>query len=135
MAIELLIGGNVIGVGVDIIDVDRIRKSHERHAGRFLDRIYTKEEQAYCMDMKNPYPRLAARFAAKEAISKAFTTGIGEHLGWLSMSITKGKRDEPMVLLDKQGKALLAEVGGSAVLISLSHTDTIAQAFAVIVRL
>ena len=133
MAIELPVGGNVIGVGADIVDVERIRKSHERHAERFLDRIYTKEEQAYCMDMKNPFPHLAARFAAKEAISKAFSTGIGEHLGWKSMSIAKGERNEPIVILDEKGKALLKEVGGTSVLISLAHTDTLGHAVAVVV--
>ena len=99
----------MIGVGTDIIDVDRIRKSHERHTERFLNRIYTKDEQAYCFGMRNPHPHLAARFAAKEAISKAFSTGIGEHLGWKSMSIAKGERNEPIVVLDEKGKALLKE--------------------------
>ena len=134
MAIELAAGGNVIGVGTDIIDVDRIRKSHERHTERFLNRIYTKDEQAYCFGMRNPHPHLAARFAAKEAISKAFSTGIGEHLGWKSMSIAKGERNEPIVVLDEKGKALLKEVGGTGVLISLAHTNTLAHAVAVVVR-
>ncbi len=77
MNINLPKGGTVIGVGVDIIEVARVKGVHERHGDRFLNRILTKEERDYCFGMKNPYPHIAARFAEKEAVSKAFSTGIG----------------------------------------------------------
>jgi holo-[acyl-carrier protein] synthase len=77
---------------------------------------------------------LAARFAAKEAVSKAFTTGIGAELGWRSVSIYHGSRHEPLVRLDEKGQALLARVGATHVLVSLSHTVTVAMAVAALVR-
>ena len=77
---------------------------------------------------------MAARFAAKEAVSKAFTTGIGAELGWKSVSIYHGSRNEPLVRLDEQGRALLAQVGATHVHVSLSHTDTLAMAVAALVR-
>lgn len=133
MNITLPAGGKVIGLGVDIIDVQRIQSSHKRHQERFLERIYTQAEQAYCMDIKNPYPHLAVRFAAKEAVAKAFTTGIGEFLAWKSIEVAKGDRSQPIIRLNEQGQALLKEVGGSNVLISLSHTATLGHATAIIV--
>src|SRR5690606_20134432 len=106
MNIQLPPGGVVIGVGTDIIEVERIKSACERHGDRFLKRVYTEGERAYCMQMKNPYPHLAARFAAKEAVSKAFTTGIGEELAWTSIEVIKGTREEPLVRLDEKGLLL-----------------------------
>ncbi len=134
MNLDAFIGRIVLGVGTDIVDVERIRQAHEKHGERFLGRIYTEEEKAYCFQMKNPYPHLAARFAAKEAVSKAFTTGIGESLHWKSVSIYHGSRNEPLVRLDDVGKALLAQVGGSDILVSLSHTATIGHAVALLAK-
>tara|TARA_B110000305_G_C19367164_1_gene602518 strand:- start:327 stop:731 length:405 start_codon:yes stop_codon:yes gene_type:complete len=133
MDISLPKGGVVIGLGSDIVDVDRIEDIIKRQDQRFLDRVFTKEEQAYCFKMKNPHPNFAARFAAKEAVSKAFTTGIGEHLDWTSISVTKGERGQPLIKLDEKGKRLLDSVGGSNILISLSHTKLLAEAVAIIV--
>jgi len=134
MDIKLPEGGLVIGVGTDIIEIDRIRRVYEKHPERFLTRVFTEQEREYCVSKKNPLPHLAARFAAKEAISKTFTTGIGKELGWKSMEVVKGSREEPIVALDEQGMALLKAVGGSDVLLSLSHTDNYAQAVAVLVK-
>ena len=72
----------IIGIGIDIIEVSRIAASYERFGERFLNRILLPNEIAYCLSHKVPGPFLAARFAAKEAISKAFGTGIGAQLGW-----------------------------------------------------
>jgi len=127
-------GGNVIGVGIDLAEVDRIQASCERYKQRFFDRIYTADEQAFCLDKKNPYPHFAARFAAKEAVSKAFSTGIGAELNWTSIEVIKGERNEPYIKLDKKGQALLKAVGGTDVLVSLSHSKKLAQAVAVVVR-
>ncbi|WP_309400348.1 holo-ACP synthase [Cerasicoccus maritimus] len=128
------IQGAVIGIGCDLVDIERVREMHERHGERCLTRIYTEAEQAYCLQMRNPYPSLAARFAAKEAVSKAFGTGIGKEFGLLSLSVGKGQNGEPVAVLDDQGQALLEKVGGTEVLLSLSHTSTQAMAFAVVVR-
>ncbi len=134
MNLSLPPGGVLVGLGCDLIDVQRIRDVLDRHGDRFLDRVFTAEERAYCMGMKHPHKHLAARWAAKEAISKTFTTGIGAELGWKSMSVYHGERSEPLVRLDEKGTALLAHVGATHVLISLSHTETAAMAVAALVR-
>lgn len=127
-------GGLLIGLGADLVDVDRIRGVVERQGERFLQRVYTEEERLYCFGMKHPYPHLAARFAAKEAVSKAFTTGIGAELGWKSISVYHGERHEPRVRLDEKGQQLLKEIGASHVLLTLSHTQTAAMAVAALVK-
>ncbi|MFA6962638.1 MAG: holo-ACP synthase [Opitutaceae bacterium] len=127
-------GGLLLGLGSDLIDVDRVRGVLERQGDRFLDRVFTAEERAYCFGMKHPHKHLAARFAAKEAVSKAFTTGIGAELGWKSISVYHGSRHEPLVRLDEKGEALLKQVGGTHVLLTLSHTDTAAMAVAAVVK-
>jgi holo-[acyl-carrier protein] synthase len=124
--------GNVIGIGNDVAEVGRIREAHERHGSGFLTRIFTKDEQAYCLDKKNPYPHFAARFAAKEAVSKAFGTGIGAALDWTSIEVVKGPLEEPLIQLDEKGAQLLRQRGGQKVLITLTHTRELAFAVAMI---
>jgi holo-[acyl-carrier protein] synthase len=134
MTFSLPPGGILLGLGCDVIEVARVRGVVERQGERFLQRIFTDEERAYCFGMARPYPHLAARFAAKEAVSKCFTTGIGAQLGWKSASIHHGGRQEPLVRLDDKGEALLRQLGATRVIVSLSHTDTLAMAVAALVR-
>ncbi len=129
-----LAGGVLLGIGIDLVEVDRIRGIHQRQGDRFLQRVYSEEECAYCLRCKNPYPGLAARFAAKEAVAKAFRTGIGESLGWTSVCVVKGELGEPLIQLDDLGAALLRQFGGDEVMVSLTHTQDHAQAIAAIVR-
>jgi holo-[acyl-carrier protein] synthase len=134
MNLSLPPGGILLGLGCDVIEVERIRGALERHGERFLQRVFTEEERTYSFSHKFPQRHLAARFAAKEAVSKAFTTGIGRELGWRSVSIHHGTRREPLVRLDEQGRALLTQVGATHVQVSLSHTDSLAMAVAALVR-
>jgi holo-[acyl-carrier protein] synthase len=134
MNIELPPGGILLGLGSDLVDVARVAGVRERQGERFLSRVFTAEERAYCDGMKYPDKHYAARFAAKEAVSKAFTTGIGAELGWKSISVYHGSRHEPLVRLDEKGEALLRQVGGTGVLLTLSHTDTAAMAVAAVVK-
>lgn len=127
-------GGVLLGLGADVIEVARIRGVLERQGVRFLERIFTPEEREYCFRMSHPHKHLAARFAAKEAVSKSFTTGIGSELGWRSVSVYHGSRNEPLVRLDSKGEALLKAVGATQVLLTLSHTETVAIAVAALVR-
>lgn len=127
-------GGVLVGLGADLIEVERIRGVIERQGERFLARVFTDEERAYCAGMKHPHKHYAARFAAKEAVSKCFGTGIGAELGWRSVSVHHGERHQPLVRLDAQGAALLARVGATHVHLTLSHTETMALAVAVLVR-
>ena len=134
MNLDLPPGGVLLGLGCDVIEVARVRGVLERQGERFLLRVFTDEERAYCLGRKFPERHLAARFAAKGAVSKAFTTGIGAELGWKSVSIFHGSRREPLVRLDEKGQALLAQTGATAVLVSLSHSDTVAMATAALVK-
>jgi len=132
MDISLPPGGVVIGIGADLIEVERVRGVLERQGERFLARVFTDEERAYCGSMAHPHKHYAARFAAKEAVSKCFSTGIGGELGWRSVSIYHGPRHQPLVRLDEKGEALLRHVGATHVHVTLSHTDTMAMAVAVL---
>ncbi len=134
MGISLPPGGTVIGLGCDLVEVERIAQILDRHGDRFLDRTFTDEERTYCSTLKFPHKHYAARWAAKEAVAKAFTTGIGEHLDWTSISVEHGERQEPLIRLDGKAQALLHDLGGTGVLISLSHTETYAMAVATLVR-
>jgi len=122
----------ILGVGIDIIEVSRIAASYEKFGERFLNRILHPAEIAYCLTHKMPAPFLAARFAAKEAISKAFGTGIGAQLGWKDMEVGRKASGEPFVILHGNGVKLLKERNGRAVLISLSHTQVHATAVAIL---
>ena len=122
----------ILGVGIDIIEVSRIQASYERFGERFLKRILHPNEIAYCLSHKAPAPFLAARFAAKEAISKAFGTGIGAELGWQDMEVGRKPSGEPFVILHAPGQKLLESRGARIVLISLSHTQAHAAAVAVL---
>jgi holo-[acyl-carrier protein] synthase len=134
MSLQLPPGGILIGLGTDVIEVERIRGVLERQGERFLARVFTEEEREYCSKMSQPHKHYAARFAAKEAVSKCFTTGIGAELGWRSISVYHGARHQPLVRLDDKGQALLAQVGATHVLLTLSHTDSVAMAVAALVR-
>src|SRR5204863_9918731 len=122
----------ILGVGIDIIEVARIHASYERFGERFLKRILHPNEISYCLSHKAPAPFLAARFAAKEAISKAFGTGIGAELGWQDMEVGRKESGEPFVLLHEGGQKLFERRGGARFQLSLSHTDTYATAIAVL---
>ena len=122
----------ILGIGIDIIEVGRIKASYERFGERFVNRILHPNEIAYCVSHREPAPFLAARFAAKEAISKAFGTGIGAQLGWRDMEVGRRDSGEPFVILHEGGKKLLEERGGRVLLISLSHTQEHATAVAIL---
>lgn len=122
----------ILGTGIDIIEVSRIAASYEKFGERFLNRILKPPEIAYALSHKSPAPFLAARFAAKEAISKAFGTGIGKHLGWQDMEVARKESGEPFVILHGGGAHLLKERGGRIVHLSLSHTEHYAAAMAIL---
>jgi holo-[acyl-carrier protein] synthase len=122
----------ILGVGIDIIEVARIENSYARFGERFLERILRPGEIKYCLSHKAPGPFLAARFAAKEAISKAFGTGIGAQLAWQDMEVGRKESGEPFVILHDKGQTLLQARGGTALRISLSHTQSHATAVAIL---
>jgi len=122
----------ILGIGIDIIEVARIRASLEKFGERFGQRVLLPDESAYCLAHKDSAPFVAARFAAKEAVSKAFGTGIGGQLGWLDIEICKKESGEPFVVLHGKGKKLFEARGAQRLLVSLSHTENYAAATAVL---
>lgn len=124
----------ILGLGIDIIEVARVQSSLERFGDRFLNRLLGPDEIGYCLAHKIPGPFVAVRFAAKEAISKAFGTGIGAQLGWHDMEVRRRESGEPFVVLHGKGRELFATRRASQLLISLSHTQNYATAVAVLER-
>jgi len=122
----------ILGTGIDIIEVARIASSYEKFGDRFLNRILLSAETGYCLLHRNPAPFLAARFAAKEAISKAFGTGIGAELGWQDMEIRRHESGEPFVVLHGKGAELFEARNAKRLHVSLSHTENYAAATAIL---
>jgi len=116
------------GIGIDLVDCERIRRILDRHGDAFIRRVFTEAESAYCLRMADPAPHFAARFAAKEAVSKAFGTGIGEVFGWRDVEVAKGSNGTPGIVLHGPAAALAARIGASRVAVSLTHTTSQAVA-------
>jgi holo-[acyl-carrier protein] synthase len=122
---------SVFGIGIDVVEVERIASSMAEFGGRFAERIFTAGERAYCEAQKRPELHYAARFAAKEAVAKAFGTGIGKELGWLDMEIVRRESGEPALVLSGGGKVFADARGIVEVKISLTHARHYAAANAV----
>ncbi|MFA3781886.1 holo-ACP synthase [Melioribacteraceae bacterium 4301-Me] len=120
----------VLGVGIDIIEIDRIKRSVEKYGEQFLHKIFTETEISYSLTKANKYQHLAARFAAKEAIAKALATGWGDGFKWKDIEIFNEKNGMPKVKL--AGK-LAAFVGKEKSLkITMSHSDNYVACFAIL---
>jgi holo-[acyl-carrier protein] synthase len=123
---------SVLGIGVDLVENARIEHSLERFGERFLHRVFTPGEIEYSQSMKYPARHFAARFAAKEAVSKAFGTGIGKAMGWKDIDVRRKESGEPFVVLEGGAKRLAKERGVVSVWITLSHTEHHAMAMIVV---
>lgn len=115
--------------GIDIVEIERLQQAIERHGERFLDRIFTSQELA---EVRSNLASLAARFAAKEAASKALGTGIGR-VRWHEIEILRGPKREPKLVLHGEAARLADELGYETWTISLSHTHIYALAMVVAV--
>ena len=113
----------VVGIGIDLVECARIQHSLDRFGDRFLKRVFTEGEISYATSMKFPARHLAARFAAKEAVSKAFGTGIGHSMGWKDIDVHKKPSGEPFLVLTGGAEKLAQSRGVTKTLITLSHTD------------
>ncbi len=123
---------SVLGIGVDLVECVRIRRSIDRFGDRFLRRVFTDGEIEYSMSMKFPERHLAARFAGKEAVAKAFGTGIGKAMGWRNIDIRKKGNGEPFLVFSGPAQELAAKRGVTSALITLSHTEHHAMASVVL---
>jgi len=114
---------SVLGIGVDLVECARIERSIERFGEKFLHRVFTDGEIAYSMSMKFPARHLAARFAAKEAVSKAFGTGIGKAMGWRNIDVQKKPSGEPFLVFSGPAQELATQRAVTAAFVTLSHTE------------
>jgi len=119
------------GLGNDIIEIQRLRGSIERHGLHFLNRLFSQKEQDYCYRFQDPTPHFAGRFAAKEAIAKALGTGFGASLSWLDIEITNDAHGKPVVHLSETVKKNHNNV---KILLSISHCNEYATAVAIAVH-
>jgi holo-[acyl-carrier protein] synthase len=85
----------IVGLGVDLIEIERVKQAHLKHGKRFIDRLFTPAEAKYCLKKKDPYPSLAGRFAAKEAVIKAFSYGFGGRWKWTHIEVTRELSGKP----------------------------------------
>jgi len=120
----------VNSLGIDIVEVKRVKALMEKWGDRFLHRVFTPWEIAYCKSKSSPEQSLAARFAAKEAILKAIGTGLSQGIRWTSMEIVNDKNGRPSV---KLGKRIKDKIKNKKILISMSHTKEYAVAQAILV--
>ena len=121
----------VLGIGVDIVEIERFASSMQRSGPAFLDRLFLPGEQAYCAPQREPARCFAARFAAKEAVAKALGTGIGAQLAWRDIEIRRKESGEPLIVLHGTGAETARRLGVSAILLSLSHSEHYAVANAI----
>ena len=118
----------ILGIGNDIIEIDRIEQTIERNGQKFLDRIFTQKEQKYCLSHAKSARNFSGRFAAKEAVVKAIGTGIREGVSWLDIEIINDELGKPIVCLSKR---LEQQLPNSQILISISHSHNYATAIAI----
>jgi holo-[acyl-carrier protein] synthase len=120
----------IYGIGIDIVDISRIKQAIEKYGERFLGRIFTEYEIKYCEDFKDTkYLHYAARFASKESFSKAIGTGITQGFKFKQVAIDNEKNGKPFIILDGEMKDKWAIYN---IQVSLSHTDTTATAIVII---
>jgi holo-[acyl-carrier protein] synthase len=116
------------GLGTDLVEVERIRESIEKHGAHFLDRLFTPKEQEYCFRYKDPVPHFGGRFAAKESISKALGTGFGEKLKWHDIEILNNLEGRPEVFFSDEANKRFSS---PQILLSITHIKEIASAVAI----
>ena len=111
----------VRGVGVDLVRIPRMRQTIARWDERFLRRVFTEQEIAYCQRRHDPIPHLAARFAAKEAALKALGTGLRMGVTWREVEVRRERGEAPTMVLTGRSAAIARAKGASRILVSLTH--------------
>jgi holo-[acyl-carrier protein] synthase len=119
---------DVKGIGMDLVQIPRMRRVVERWQERFLRRVFTEEEIAYCQKRRDPIPHLAARFAAKEAALKALGTGLSMGVRWLEMEVQREPGGAPRMVLSGRCRAIVQAKGGREMIVSLTHDGEYAMA-------
>jgi holo-[acyl-carrier protein] synthase len=121
----------IVGMGIDVAEVKRIRAVVESQGQRFVKRVYTEAEAAYCEQFKNKYERYAGRFAAKEAAMKALGTGWSRGVRWVDVEVVRQRHGRPSLLLHGEARKIADRLGVKNIAMSISHTAE--QAFAQVI--
>ena len=118
----------IIGSGIDLAEIGRIQQSIDRYGERFINRIYTPAEQAYCLRKRNAAESFAARFAAKEAAAKALGTGISRGVHWLEIEVIRERSGRPSIQFHGRAAEIAQRLGVAHAALSLTHTSSLAMA-------
>lgn len=118
----------IIGTGIDIVEINRIQSSMDRFGARFLNKVYTAAEQAYCLKKRRAAESLAARFAAKEAGAKALGTGISYGVTWLEIEVVREPSGRPTLRFHGRAKQIAERLGCAHSSLSITHTAELATA-------
>ncbi|HEY3323385.1 MAG TPA: holo-ACP synthase [Planctomycetota bacterium] len=118
----------IVGIGIDIVEIERIRSMHQRHGKRFVNRILTAAEQGYVLSYADPSERLAGRWAAKEAALKALGTGLAEGIGWRDVEILPDERGKPTLILHNKAIARARELAATHLHVTITHSQALAFA-------
>jgi holo-[acyl-carrier protein] synthase len=124
----------IVGVGLDLVKINRIRAIAERWPSKFLDRLYTQAERRYCLARPSPYASLAGRFAAKEAVLKALGTGWSDGISWHDIQVLNDRTGRPRATVSGRVKTLMRRAGVTGIHVSLSHDTDYAVAEAVLTK-
>ena len=118
----------IIGLGFDATDIPRVADLYARYGDRFLHRVFTEGEIAYCKRRRDPVPSLAGRFAAKEAAMKALGTGHSRGVIWKSIEVVRGRSGPPQLRLHGAAAARAEQMGVEKALVTITHSETLAMA-------
>ena len=125
---------NIVGIGIDALEIERFRKAVEERGEKFLSKIFTQKEIDYAGTKKARYMHMAGKFAAKEAVKKALPDGADIGMNWADIEILNNEDGKPYALLHGQAKELMDKYNLSQVFVSISHTGTIATSNAMVVK-
>jgi holo-[acyl-carrier protein] synthase len=124
----------IIGVGIDTVEIPRLRKTLARYGDRFVQRVFTPEEKEYCIAHADPTPHYAVRFAAKEALFKALGTGWARGVTWQDVEVRRKTPGAPHLELTGEAQILSKTFGTQSIHLSLSHSDNSAIALVILER-
>jgi holo-[acyl-carrier protein] synthase len=122
----------IVGSGIDLVEIGRIQQSMDRYGQRFLNRVFTAAEQAYCLRKRRAAESLAARFAAKEAGAKALGTGISHGVSWQEIEVGREPGGRPTLRFHGRAAEFAARLGAIHAALSITHTETLAMASVVL---
>ena len=118
----------IIGSGIDMVEIRRIQHAIDRYGQRFLDRVFTADEQAYCKRKRNSAESFAARFASKEAGAKALGTGISYGVSWLEIEVVREPSGRPSLRFYGRAAQIASGMGVARAALSITHTAALASA-------